>query len=176
MNRDDLLKIDLNLLDQEWLIQPRLFLEWADKLTKAKEKMRDLKIDLDVVKAETADSIRNDPTDYDIREAPTIAMVVDAVMQQKSVKKAIKKLNTAESRVNWTQNMLNAIDVRKRALEKLVDLHGQKYFATPIAKSPEAMEIVDKFNKRLARIKTKKLQKKKDKMRKELNKQCLKQS
>ena len=60
-------------------------------------------------------------------------------------------VSKAYHKVNLTQAAVTALEHRKRALEKLVDLHGQNYFAEPHAKTEGGREHVEQTKKQSAR-------------------------
>lgn len=145
--------IDKNLLDDEWLNQPKLYFNWAVQLEDARAEFEEVKAEFDVAKSEVDLAIRENPGDYEDlpKEAVekgkvTEKMVASVLITQPEYKDAQQAVFTAKHRVGILQAAVTALDHRKKALEKLVDLHGQKYFATPRASenSREAMEEVEK--------------------------------
>ena len=141
--------IDKNLLDDEWLGQPKLYFNWAIQLEDARADFEEVKAEFDVVKAEVDLAIRTTPDDYDLPKVTDKSVAV-ALIVQPEYKKAQQKVFTAKHRVGILQAAVTALDHRKKALEKLVDLHGQKYFATPRA-SEQSREAVEDIEKRAAR-------------------------
>lgn len=146
--------IDKNLLDEEWLHQPKLYFKWAVQLENARADLDEAKIEFDLVKAEVDLNIRNAPDKYDLPGKITEKMVAATLLTTEEYKEVQNTFFTAKYRVGILQAAVAALDHRKKALEKLVDLHGQKYFAAPRAseRSREAIEIIEK---RAARQKTK---------------------
>lgn len=145
--------IDKNLLDDEWLRQPKLYFEWAVQLEDARAEFEETKAEFDVTKSEVDLAIRMSPGDYEdlpkeVVEKGKITekMVAAILITQTEYKDAQQAMFTARHRVGILQAVVTALDHRKKALEKLVDLYGQKYFATPRASenSKEAMEEVEK--------------------------------
>lgn len=146
--------IDKNILDDEWIDQPKRYFRWALQLEDARADFEYVKAEFEVVKAEVELAIRNDPgnVDYDLpadaveKGKVTEKMVAAALLQQDEYKKAQQAVFTAKHRVGVLQAAVTALDHRKKALEKLVDLHGQKYFASPRASenSRDAMAEVEK--------------------------------
>jgi len=145
--------IDKNLLDDEWLNQPKLYFNWAVQLEDARAELDSIKAEFDVVQADLDLDIRANPDKYgelpkDAVEKGKITekMVAASLVMQPEYKNAQQAVFTAKHRVGVLQAAVNALDHRKRALEKLVDLHGQKYFATPRASedSRDAMGEVER--------------------------------
>ena len=141
--------IDKNLLDDEWLGQPKLYFNWAIQLEDARADFEEVKAAFDVVKAEVDLEIRTTPDAYDLVKA-TEKSIAAALIVQPEYEEAQQKVFTAKHRVGILQAAVTALDHRKKALEKLVDLHGQKYFATPRA-SEQSREAVERIEKLAAR-------------------------
>jgi len=148
------LDIDKNLLDDEWINQPKLYFKWAVQLEDAREDLDNAKADFDLVKAEVDLAIRNDPNKYDLPDKITEKMIAAAVPVQPEYEEAQKVFFLTKHQVGVLQAAVTALDHRKKALEKLVDLHGQKYFASPRA-SVCAREAMEEVEKRSVRKRTK---------------------
>lgn len=143
--------IDKNLLDDEWLNQPKRYFKWACQLEDARAEFEESKAEFDVVKSEVDLAIRTNPDDYDLPKV-TDKAIAAAMIIQPEYKKAQQAMFTVKHRVGILQAAVTSLDHRKKALEKLVDLHGQKYFATPRA-SEHSKEAVDNIEKQSARSK-----------------------
>lgn len=145
LDEDLVFGIDKNLLDDEWLNQPKLYFRWAVQLEDARADLEIAKAEFDVVKSELDLNIRTSPDDYDLPKV-TDKAIAAAMMTQPGYEGAQKAVFEHKHRVGVLQAAVTALDHRKKALEKLVDLHGQKYFASPRASenSREAMEEVEK--------------------------------
>lgn len=124
--------IDKDRLDEEWLAQPELYYHYAVLQADARQELEEAKSDLELVKAELADSIRTDPADYGIDKV-TVDAVKDAVIQQKEYKDALAYVNEKRHALDVLSAAVVALDHRKKSLENLVYLHGQNYFSTPRA-------------------------------------------
>lgn len=149
LDPDAVFGIDKNLLDDEWLGQPKLYFKWAVELEDAREDLDRVKADFDVVKSEVELAIRTNPDDYDLLKVTDKAIAASLILQPE-YKDAQQEMFEAKHRVGVLQAAVSALDHRKKALEKLVDLHGQKYFASPRASenSREAMDEVEKSSVR----------------------------
>jgi len=158
-----ILDIDKNLLDNEWLNQPKLYYNWALQLEDARVALDNVKAEFDVVQSEIDLDIRTNPENYE--ELPkeavdkgkiTEKMVAAVLIMQKDYREAQQTVFEAKHRVGILQAAVAALDQRKKALEKLVDLHGQKYFATP--RVPEnSKEVIEQIEKRSVRRRGRKL-------------------
>lgn len=168
LDPDLVFDIDKNLLDEEWVNQPKLYFRWASQLEDAKEELDEAKrnydvqkTEFDLTKAEVEMSIRNDPDDYGMPKVTDKSIAAAIIMQpeykeaQEQLVEAQKTIDLARHRVGILQAAVTALDHKKKALEKLVDLHGQKYFATPRASANSAEEMKE-IEKQLIRNKSKK--------------------
>lgn len=139
-------EIDEHNLDKEWVRQPSLYFTWAKKLADARLEQDEAKANLDVIKAEASRAIRDDPGDYGFDKV-TEAIVAVAINEHPDVMAGVKALHESRHKQEVYQAAVNALDHRKRALEKLVDLHGQNYFSTPKAPNAEVAERLDAVGK-----------------------------
>lgn len=126
-NYDKDLEIDPNNLDQEWLLQPRLFMNYSAELTDARRDSAFIAEKLEVTKAEADKRVRLQFVDQKV----TVDQIRAAVQQDVEVQKIARDAIEAEHKVNMLQAAVRSFDQRKDALENLVRLHGQNYFAGP---------------------------------------------
>jgi len=145
----DFFDIDINRLDEEWIGQPKIFFKYASELADAKRRLEEAKAELDVVKAICDNNVRNNPP-KDTKLTETL--ITNIIIQIPKYKKAQKILRIKKHRVDILQAAVNALDHRKSALERLVSLHGQNYFAVPKSDihSKEMVDDIEKGNARLA--------------------------
>ena len=164
---DLIIEPNKNLLDDEWVYQPRLFRHWAEKLEDAKAEIDDAKREFDVIKAEFEEvkasldlDIRRDPDKYDLPKVTDKSVPIVMLLQtrykktQQALFNAQRVIDTAKHKAGILQAVVKSLEQRKSSLEKLVDRHGQKYFATPRA-SEHSREMVDEIEKRSTRRKSK---------------------
>ncbi len=130
MNYEDDLKIDETALDIEWLDQPTLMFKYGKLLAYARMEADLSKENLNLVKAELDKDIRTNPEMYAIDKI-TEAAIQNTILTQSKYKKAYQRYIDASFEVNILQSAVSAVDQRKTALENMVRLHGQQYFAGP---------------------------------------------
>jgi hypothetical protein len=148
------LEIDPLRLDQEWVDQPRLFHSYALKMANADAKVDAAKGQLDLAKAVVEKAIRDNPEEFGL-EKVTESAIAACVIQQEDYQDALKLLNMLRHKASVLKVAVTALDQRKKALEKLVDLHGQDYFSTPRAKG-ENREKMEELETSLRRKRTQK--------------------
>jgi len=144
--------IDEHNLDREWVEQPSLYFKWARKVADARMVLDEAKAEVDVTKAEVSRLIRDDPEDFGL-EKVTEAAVTAAIPEHPDMMRAVKALSKAKHDVDIYQAAVNALDHRKRALEKLVDLHGQNYFSSPKAPDQDSAASLEESGKQQTRRK-----------------------
>jgi len=130
MNYENDIRIDESALDVEWLEQPSLMFKFARMASVAQREMDEAKEAIDVVKAELDIDIRTNPENYDLVKV-TEGAITNTILIQQRYTEALVYYNQKKFEYNVIKGSVNAIDARKTALENLVKLHGQQYFAGP---------------------------------------------
>ena len=146
----DFLEPDINRLDVEWVGQAKLFFHWSEKLRKAKKRLERAERDFRLVQSDIDLKVRRKPKKYGLDVDAKEKAIANVVLQQPKYQVAQKVVFKKQDRVNILKNVVSSLDQRKKALEKLVDLHGQQYFATPRA-SEQSKDAVDEMLKASAR-------------------------
>lgn len=154
----EIFDIDINRLDEEWVNQPKIFFRYASQLADARRSMEATKAEVDVTRAEVDLEIRGNPEHFGF-EKLTETLISNTIIQQSKYQDAIKALRKRKHRVDIVQAAVTAFDHRKSALERLVSLHGQNYFATPKAVDKDSKGVVDEIEKGAARLAGKKRKK-----------------
>lgn len=130
MNYETDIIIDEAALDVEWLEQPRLMLKYARNASEAKKRLDQAKEHLDLVRSELDREIRMNPADFEL-EKITESAVQATIPTCDKFKKASEEFINAKFEADLAMNAVYAFNARKDALENLVKLHGQQYFAGP---------------------------------------------
>jgi hypothetical protein len=145
----DMLQIDPERLDHEWLRQARLVMQLSEQNADARRKLDAAKNYMELQKAEVSRDVRADPTAYNVDKV-TEASVAAAVTESKEYQAAYKSMLAYRHSVDVIGGALNALEHKKRALESLVGLWRGQYFAEPAADADDA-EAVDMIKKKGAR-------------------------
>lgn len=127
-------ELSLDNLDEEWTRHPKRVEKWAALEVEAKSEVLTAKATLDAVEAETLLNLRMTPSEYNLPDKPTELILKAAVLLQKEYKLAQKVYFRAKYKVDLCAAAMTTLEHRKRALENLVTLHGQSYFAKPTAR------------------------------------------
>lgn len=122
--------IDETSLDVEWLEQPRLMLKYAREAAHARAEADKAKERLEVTRAELDRNIRHDPDGYGIGKI-TETVVQNTIVAEDAYRKAHEEFIDAQHEAEMARYAVRAMEQRKDALENLVRLHGQQYFAGP---------------------------------------------
>jgi len=122
--------IDETSLDVEWLEQPRLMLSYAKNAAVRKADFDRAKENLEVVKAQLDHSIRENPEVFAVIKI-TETVVQNTIHLQKEYEEAYERYTTAKYELEIALAAVRAIEQKRSALENLVRLHGQQYFAGP---------------------------------------------
>jgi hypothetical protein len=140
------LRIEINKLrlDEEWLNQPQQFYNWSIAVAEAQFKFDSAKSELALTEAELDKEIRDDPERYGLVKT-TDAVVAQTIKIQAPYTASVKAVNKARYELGIATAAVSALDQRKRALEKLVDLWTREYYsdANPRPQS-EASEEFDR--------------------------------
>jgi len=124
------IRIEESALDVEWLDQSSLMFRYAQNAAECRRKLDLAKEALDFVRAELDKEIRTSPEDFGI-EKVTEAVVQNAIITQERYKEANVNFINRKFEADIAQGAVRAVDARKDALENLVRLNGQQYFAGP---------------------------------------------
>jgi len=151
--------IDPDLLEEEWLHQPALYLKYSELKRKAIEDQRDYKEKLELWRAQTSLNIRSDPSEYGLMKATndSVNETILCLMSEKDNNgfKTQAEYNEATYRLDVFSNVLRALDHKKKALEMLVQLHVSNWFSGP--KEPKEIPPGKRFADKKAEKTDKKL-------------------
>jgi len=122
--------IDPDALDVEWLRQPQLMIKYAKISAEAKMEVLSAKENLDLVRAELDKDIRSDPDKFGIAKI-TESAVLNTIISNQRYKKANSEYLEKQYEYEMSRGAIQALEHKKDALENLVRLFGQQYFAGP---------------------------------------------
>jgi len=148
---DQAVRIDPHSLDSEWLKQPGLVKHYATLQADARQDYEDANVNLDLVTAELDRDVRANPEKHGLAK-PTEKSIASVIQVSDAFADAKQTVIEARHHMDVVQAVVSALDHKKRALEKLVDLFLADYFSRPSA-SEESKEDVGRMVKRSARRK-----------------------
>jgi hypothetical protein len=142
--------IDPNRLDDNWIEQPKKYLEVASKCANLRASVDACKLQLDELQAKLDYFIRKSPAKYGL-EKVTEGGVLTAIKRHKKYLEVCQLLLIKKKQLGFYEGVLSALDHRKKALENMVFLHGQSYFSKPRESS-----VTEDWTKKKARQITRK--------------------
>ena len=124
--------IEPTALDVEWVEQPSLARKYGKLLAYWTLRMEKAKEQYEVVAAKLDKQIRESPATFGISGKVTETVIANAVKLSAEYRAAYKEyLDVRYEYMVVKEAGMRAIDHKKAALENLVKLHGQQYFAGP---------------------------------------------
>lgn len=141
-----ILEIDVDNLQEEWVGQPALYFKYAKLLADARDSYERHKAEIDVTRAEIDEVIRQDPEEFGLEKITETAVKM-AIEGHPEYKEVVELALKAKHKVDIFQAATAALDHRKRALEKLVDMEVSMFYAEPKA-AEHSREAVRESTKR----------------------------
>jgi hypothetical protein len=130
MNYEDDIRIDPSALDVEWLGQAELMIKYTRNAAQARMELDQAKQALDIIRAGLDKDIRELPKQYGI-EKVTDKAVESTIITLTEYQEAFQEYLDTKYEADMAQGSVQAFQQRKDALQELVRLHGQSYFAGP---------------------------------------------
>lgn len=130
MNYEQDMHIDESALDMELLEQSSLMARYSRLLAEAGRDKDLAKEALDLKRAEIDLDIRDHPDAYKLTKLTETA-ITNCILTESDFQDCQKQYNDKNFEVNVLKGIVSAIEHRKSALENLVKLYGQNYFAGP---------------------------------------------
>ena len=139
------MEIDPDALDTEWLAQPALSLRYGRHLIELQEEEQRAVEKKKTIRSELIQEVSEDPNLCCGKDKPNAADIEAFYRTSKSYKEAVAAQNKIINEVAYAMLAKNEICyTRKAALEHLVILHGQQYFAGPRVPRDISKEWVEK--------------------------------
>ena len=150
MNYEKDIEINESALDVEWLQQATLTYQYSKIAAEAKRTLDKHKEKLDIKKAEIDRKIRETPEKFGLVKL-TETVISNTIIQQEEYSEMNMLMIDAKYELEMAMASTRALQDKKSALENLVKLHGQNYFAGPsvprdLSKEWEAEEKQKKSN------------------------------
>lgn len=124
--------IDETALDVEWLEQAPLAIKYAKQVVELREEVRRLKELKKLTRSELILEANKYPEKCCHKQKPNANDIEAYYRSHENYLDVIDELNDAISELEFAEDIKNEISfTRKAALENLVVLHGQQYFAGP---------------------------------------------
>lgn len=128
------MKIDPDALDVEWLKQPDLEMKYIELCANARKELRYAEEEVKTVRSELINEANESPKECCGKEKPNAADIEAYYRSNDRYKAAKQQFVEAQEAAQILEDMKNAIHfTRTKALENLVTLQSQNYFAGPQA-------------------------------------------
>lgn len=149
LDEGSFLNIDEMQLEKVCAGQPRLARKWNRSLAKSQDRLAHAENNLKLISAQLGKDMRENPTEYDLPKT-TVDAINDAITCHDKYQTAVKEVMGAQYAVNLHRANTNALEHRKRMIEKMVDLFLADYYAEPRVpkETKEVVEEIDKKNTR----------------------------
>lgn len=146
---EQLLGVDENALDKECIRLPKDYWRAAYNAAQCKRDVAEAEAELEVVVADLGKHVRDTPGKFGLDKV-TEAAVKEVIRAHKEYLGADKKVREEKHKLELANALVWAMDMKKRSITNLVELHGMGYFAKPKL-SERGREMVDNQTKRASR-------------------------
>jgi hypothetical protein len=132
INYEKDIRIDEDQLDVEWIEQPELAIKYAKHVAQLRTKVRNLEEEKKSIRSELIIFANENPEDCTGKQKPNAGDLEAYYRTQPGYKEVIDDLLQAQEELEFAELAFQEISwTRKNALENLVKLHAQQYFAGP---------------------------------------------
>ena len=132
MNYEKDIKIDPDSLDVEWLGQALLAMKYGRNYAESKKELANAVESIKVVRSELIKEANENPEGCCDKERPNAGDIEAYYRNHRRHKDAKEKIINLQYEMDMAEIAKNEVSfTRKTALENLVKLHGQQYFAGP---------------------------------------------
>jgi phage host-nuclease inhibitor protein Gam len=132
INYKEDVKIDFDNLDLEWIDQAELARRYAKHVSTLKKEVRRLEEKKKTIRSILIDKINRDPETLTGKARPNAADIEAAYRTNEEYIETVDELLDAQEEAEYAEYVYQEISwTRKKALEQLVTLHAQMYFAGP---------------------------------------------
>ena len=156
MNYEKDLRIDVDALDTEWADQPALALKYCRHYAECVKELQEAEEEIKITRSELIKEANENPVGCCDKEKPNAGDIEAYYRNHDRHKKAKEQMIVLQYEVNMAESAKNEFSFsRKAALENLVILHGQQYFAGPKVPRDLSKEYQKKHDQKKAHEKVK---------------------
>ena len=141
----DIMEIDKNNLDEEWVKQPRRYYEYSVYLADAIDEVSNCKAGLDLKRADISNAVRSAPEDYELVKITETA-INEIVISDTEYQEIQTELQKAERTVNVLKGATRALEHKREGLNWNTKLFLANYYAE---KLPE--DVKDRIEEKVDR-------------------------
>lgn len=138
--KKDILKINVDNLIEEFQQQPILYMEAAEELAESNRDRDEVKAEIDLVMASLDKEARSNPAVEKELGKLTETSIKNWVILQPSYRKILEEYHQKKEVAEKDAAFVEALQQRKKALEKIADLWMASYFSTPNEKKGDGLK------------------------------------
>ncbi len=132
MNYEEDIRIDVDDLDVEWTEQATLALKYGKHYAQCRRELSEAEEEIKITRSELIKEANEDPEGCCDKEKPNAGDIEAYYRNHKRHKKAKEEIIRLQYELDMAEVAKNEVSfTRKAALENLVVLYGQQYFAGP---------------------------------------------
>lgn len=147
---ESVVQLNEHQLDKECVKLPTDFLKWANRAADLRQDLDELKAQMEVVEADLAKRIRDTPGKFGLEKVTDKACEA-LILLQPDYQEKLSEFNEAKHQLALAEAVVSALEIKKRTLTLLVDLHGMGYFAAPKLSKQGQETVRDMMYKRVGR-------------------------
>lgn len=151
LNYEQDMEIDVDALDIEWLEQAQKAMKYGRHVSALRKKVAKLEERKKIERSELIREANEDPQGCCNKDKPNSADIEAYYRSSTPYQNVVDELINAQYELSMAEVALNEVSwTRKMALENLVRLHGQQYFAGPKVPRNLSKEWEDKKSQQQA--------------------------
>ena len=139
--------IDETSIDKEWLRQSSLVWQYSKELATIKRLLEVAETQGDQLRATLDKDIRSNPESYGIPKVTEGAISITIILQPEIKEKQLE-ISKFKKELDLAYGALKSLEHKKSALENLVKLNGQNYFAGPSTPLDISRETIREKNQK----------------------------
>lgn len=146
INDTSIYDTDIDDLHTQWALQSKICIALVAVGAEARIALKEAQQRLEVRKAELDLEIRESPEMFSI-EKVTVDAVKAAIIRDEGIQKLERKIIILEGNIAMYSGAMNSLEHKKKALEKLTDLHINGYYASKPNSGKGRKEVTSKAAK-----------------------------
>ncbi len=151
------LKIDLDNLHMESLVQSELYMKYAEAEADSRHDFDVAVKDYERLKVKKRIEVAKYPEKYfEDDKKPTQTMIDAIVEDMKEVSRAYDEVLECKKRKELMERAVKAFEMRKSSIKNLVNLHGQGYYSVQVGSQERKMSQEITEEKALERMRNRK--------------------
>jgi hypothetical protein len=122
--------IDPNKLADEWVVHSQRIFEYSMEAANARMRYEEAKRRDEIIRADVSLAVRKNPEAFGLSKL-TEGLIDAIVTTEESVKESVERVIECKNELDVLTAAVTALEVKKKGLECLVQLHLSAYYASP---------------------------------------------